>query len=44
MLAHKEVDSTYIKLIEGHTGAMSLTEQVYTYIDIYKLLKVINKI
>lgn len=44
MLADKEVDPTYIKLIAGHSGAMSLTERVYTHIDISELLNAINKI
>ena len=44
MLADKEVDPTYIKLIAGHSGAMSLTERVYTHIDIKELLNAINKI
>jgi integrase len=44
MLTEKDVSPTYIKMIVGHSGAMSLTERVYTHIDIAELLKAINKI
>ncbi len=44
LLAEAHVDSVMIKTIVGHSGAMSLTEKVYTHIDISKLLEAINKI
>lgn len=43
-LTQENVDPTYIKLIVGHAGAMSLTERVYTHVDIKVLLDAINKI
>ena len=33
-----------IKKIVGHAGAMSLTEKVYTHLDIQSLVEAINKI
>ena len=33
-----------IKKIVGHSGAMSLTEKVYTHLDIQSLVEAINKI
>lgn len=33
-----------IKKIVGHAGAMSLTERVYTHLDIETLVEEINKI
>jgi integrase len=44
MLTEKDVSPTNIKMIVGHRGAMSLTERVYTHIDIEVLLNAINKI
>ncbi len=44
MMSEKGVDPTYIKLIVGHSGAMSLTERVYIHIDIKDLVLAINKI
>ena len=44
MLAEAHVDQTIIKKIVGHSGAMSLTEKVYTHLDIEELVKAINKI
>lgn len=44
MMSEKGVDPTYIKLIVGHSGAMSLTERVYIHIDIQDLVLAINKI
>ncbi|MCM1106303.1 MAG: tyrosine-type recombinase/integrase [Blautia sp.] len=44
MLADAHVDQTTIKKIVGHSGAMSLTERVYTHIDIRELINAINLI
>ncbi len=44
MLAESGVDQTTIKMIVGHSGAMTLTEKVYTHLDIGKLIEAINKI
>ena len=44
MLAEAHVDPTMIKKIVGHAGAMTLTERVYTHLDIKALVKEINKI
>ena len=44
MMTEKEVSPTLIKKIVGHSGAMSLTEKVYTHINVQELLKAINKI
>lgn len=44
MLAKAEVNQTIIKRIVGHSGAMSLTERVYTHFDIKQLVEAINKI
>lgn len=44
MLAEAEVDQTTIKKIVGHSGAMTLTERVYTHLDIQMLIEAVNKI
>ena len=44
MLTEKEVSPTLIKKIVGHSGAMSLTEKVYTHVNVQELLDAINKI
>ena len=44
LLAEAHVDPTMIKKIVGHSGAMSLTEKVYTHPDIEALVEAINKI
>lgn len=44
LLAQAKVDQTTIKLIVGHRGAMSLTEKVYTHLDIDTLIEAVNKI
>lgn len=44
MLAEKHVDQTMIKKIVGHSGAMALTEKVYTHLDIEALVEAINEI
>ena len=43
LLAEARVDQTSIKLIVGHRGAMSLTERVYTRLDIDTLIEAVNK-
>lgn len=42
MLAAKNVNQTIIKRIVGHSGAMSLTERVYTHFEIKQLLDAID--
>lgn len=44
MLAKAGVNQTIIKRIVGHSGAMSLTEKVYTHFDIKQLVDAINLI
>jgi len=44
MLAEAKVDQTTIKKIVGHSGAMTLTEKVYTHLDVEELIIAINKI
>ena len=44
MLAETKVDQTTIKKIVGHSGAMTLTEKIYTHLDIEELVNAINKI
>lgn len=44
MLAEAHVDPTITKKIVGHTGAMTLTEKVYTHLDMKPLLDAINQI
>ncbi len=44
MLKDAKVEETTIKKIVGHKGAMSLTEKVYTHLDMSILLEAINKI
>ena len=44
MLTEAHVDQTTIKKIVGHSGAMTLTERVYTHLDIETLVEAINKI
>lgn len=44
MLTEVHVDQTMIKKIVGHSGAMTLTEKVYTHLDIETLVEAINKI
>lgn len=43
-LAERKVDQTIIKKIVGHTGAMTVTEKVYTHFDMKPLLEAINLI
>ncbi len=44
LLAEKSIDPTFIKMMAGHKGAMSLTEKVYTHIDIKVLIDAVNQI
>lgn len=44
LLATAKVEPTTIKKIVGHSGAQTLTERVYTHLDISVLLEAINKI
>ena len=44
LLKRYGVDMTYQKLILGHTGALTLTEKTYTYVDIKQLVEAVNKI
>lgn len=44
LLAEARVEPTVIKTIVGHSGAMSLTESVYTHLQIQTLLDAINLI
>ena len=44
LLAEAHVDQTMIKKIVGHSGAMSLTERIYTHLDTKALLEAINQI
>ncbi len=44
MLAEAHIDQTVIKKIVGHSGAMTLTEKVYTHLDIEELINAINQI
>ena len=43
MLAEAGVNQTIIKKIVGHSGAMTLTEKVYTHLDMQVLVYAINK-
>lgn len=44
MLTQANVKEVTIKKIVGHKGAMSLTERVYTHLDIKELLDAVNRI
>ena len=43
MLSEAGVQDTTIKKIVGHSGAMPLTEKVYTHFDMQVLVDAINK-
>ena len=43
LLAEAKVDQTTIKKIVGHSGAMTLTERVYTHLDVSILIDAVNK-
>ena len=42
LLAEAKIDQTTIKKIVGHRGAMTLTERVYTHLDIGVLIEAVN--
>ena len=42
LLATAQVSQTYQKLIVGHKGAMSITESVYTHIEMSELIKYVD--
>ena len=42
MLSEAGVQDTTIKKIVGHSGAMTLTEKVYTHLDMQVLVDAIN--
>lgn len=44
LLAEANISPTYSKMIVGHKGAMSLTEKVYTHIDMNILIDAVNSI
>ena len=44
MMADAGIEPSIQKMILGHAGAMSLTERVYTHIDIKRLVEAIDKI
>lgn len=44
LLATAQVSQTYQKLIVGHKGAMSITESVYTHIEMSELIKAIDSV
>lgn len=43
LMAEAGVDQTTIKKIVGHQGAMTLTERVYTHLDVNVLIDAVNK-
>jgi integrase len=43
LLAEAKVDPTTIKKIVGHRGAMTLTEKVYTHLDVQVLVDAVNE-
>lgn len=44
MMADAGIEPTIQKLILGHSGAMNVTERVYTHMDVRKLVEAIDKI
>lgn len=44
LLVKAEVNPTLIKRIVGHSGAMNLTEKVYTHFEVQQLIDAINQI
>ena len=44
LLAEAKVSPTYTKMIAGHKGAMTMTEKVYTHIDMQYLIDAVNSI
>ena len=43
LLAEAKVEQTTIKKIVGHRGAMTLTERVYTHLDVNTLIEAVNQ-
>lgn len=43
-IAEAKIPPTFIKMIAGHKGAMSMTEKVYTHIDMQYLIDTVNSI
>ena len=43
LLAEAGVSPTYSKMIVGHKGAMTMTEKVYTHIDMKILIDAVNQ-
>lgn len=43
MMKEHSIDETIIKKIVGHSGAMTLTERVYTHLDVQILIDAVNK-
>lgn len=44
MMAEKNISQTIIKKIVGHSGAMTLTERVYTHFNVQELLDAANQL
>ncbi len=44
VLAEAKVKPTTIKKIVGYSGTMSLTERVYTHLDVSILIDAVNKL
>ncbi len=43
LLAEARVEQTTIKKIVGHQGAMTLTERIYTHLDVNTLIEAVNQ-
>ena len=43
LLAEAHVEQTTIKKIVGHQGAMTLTERIYTHLDVNTLIEAVNQ-
>lgn len=44
MMVKVNVNPTVVKMIVGHRGAMSITEKVYTHVDMKMLVEAVNKL
>lgn len=44
LLAEANISPTYIKMIAGHSGAVSMTEKVYTHINMQLLIEAIDSV
>lgn len=44
MMVKANVNPTVVKMIVGHRGAMSITEKVYTHVDMKMLVEAVNKL